>query len=404
MTQTGTEAKNLRLLAHHDLNGFGNGGEGIALQAARGGRRILYIAHERAPKDFTVIDVTDPTNPSLVVQTELPHGDVRSNSLALVGDLLLVAYQSARPGVIPAGMGIYDVSDPANPNRVSFFDTSGPHSRGTHCLWFVDGRYAHLSTGAADFEPTHPRDDQFHMVVDVSDPAHPNEVGRWWLPGTRKGDVEPPPERHPKIDGGFRVHNANVYPQRADRAYLGYLDAGVIILDISDISHPRMISRVDYHPPLPGFTHTVMPLHDRGLLIVTDEAIREDCSDWPKLTWVLDASHESNPVTISTLPMPPKEDFCMRPGRFGAHNIHENQPLPTSWVSDTVIVGTYFNAGVRVHDISDPYRPEEVAYYIPPVPEGAAGVNINDVYVDENAIVYAVDRTKGGLYILEMEL
>jgi hypothetical protein len=29
---------------------------------------------------------------------------------------------------------------------------------------------------------------------------------------------------------------------------------------------------------------------------------------------------------------------------------------------------------------------------------------INDVYVDENAIVYAVDRHAGGLYILEMNL
>ncbi|MEE8443419.1 MAG: hypothetical protein V3S37_06675 [Dehalococcoidia bacterium] len=404
MTLTGGEIKNLRLLAHNDLSGFGNGGEGIAIQTLPGGRRIMYIAHERAPKDFTVVDVTDVTNPTVIHQTDLPHANIRSNSLALLDDTLLVAYQSNAPGITPVGMGIYDVSDPTNPKTVSFFDTSGPHSRGVHCLWWVDGKYAHLATGASDFEPTHPRDDQFHMIVDVSDPANPREVGRWWLPGTRKGDVEPPPTRHPKTDAGFRLHNANVYPQRPDRAYLGYLDGGVILLDVSDMSHPKMVSRVDYHPPLPGFTHTVVPLFNRGLLVVTDESVTEDCSDWPKLTWVLDASHESNPVPISTLPLPPKEEFCARPGRFGAHNVHENQPVPTSWVSETIVVGSYFNAGVRVHDITDPFRPEEVAYYIPPVPEGAAGVNINDVYVDENAIIYAVDRTKGGLYILEMEL
>ena len=57
---------------------------------------------------------------------------------------------------------------------------------------------------------------------------------------------------------------------------------------------------------------------------------------------------------------------------------------------------------LKIHDISDPFRPEEVAYYVPPVPNGANGVNINDVYVDEKALVYAVDRVKGGLYILEM--
>ena len=98
------------------------------------------------------------------------------------------------------------------------------------------------------------------MIVDMSDPTKPREVGRWWLPGTRQGDAEQPPERHPQFDGGFRVHNVNVYPERPDRAYLGYLDAGVIILDISEVSRPSMVSRVDYHPPFLGFTHTVMPL------------------------------------------------------------------------------------------------------------------------------------------------
>ena len=98
------EARNLTLLAHHDLGGFGNGGEGIALQVTADGLRMLYIAHESAPKDFTGVDVTDPRSPELVVQTDLPHERVRSNSLALVDDLLLVAHQTARPGLEPAGV------------------------------------------------------------------------------------------------------------------------------------------------------------------------------------------------------------------------------------------------------------------------------------------------------------
>jgi hypothetical protein len=397
-----SEAKNLTLLAHHDLGGFGNGGEGIALQATADGRRVLYIAHESAPKDFTGVDVTDPRSPELVVQTELPHERVRSNSLALVDDLLLVAHQTARPGLDPAGVAAYDVSDPANPRRVSFFSTAGEHSRGAHCLWFVDGRYAHVTTGAADFTPTNPKDDQFYMIVDYADPASPIEVGRWWLPGTREGDEAPPPVRHPKLDAGFRLHNGNAYPQRPDRAYLGYLDGGAIILDISDMAHPQQLSRLDYHPPFPGFTHTALPLFERELMVVTDEAVTEDGSDHPKLTWVMDIREETNPVILGTCPMPSFEQFNSRPGRFGSHNIHENQPVPTSWQSETVIVGAYFNAGVRVHDISDPFRPEEIAYYVPSAPAGVEGININDVYVDENGIIYAIDRLAGGLYMLEL--
>jgi hypothetical protein len=41
------------------------------------------------------------------------------------------------------------------------------------------------------------------------------------------------------------------------------------------------------------------------------------------------------------------------------------------------------------------------------VPEEAheeKGININDVYVDENGLVYAIDRFAGGLYILELNV
>ena len=347
------------------------------------------------------MDVTDPANPRVILQTDLPHRGVRSNSLAVVDNILLVAYQVAQPGLSPAGMGIYDISVPEEPRRISFFDTSGPNSRGVHCLWCVDGRYAHLSTGAPDFVPTHPEDDQFYMIVDIGDPTRPSEVGRWWAPGTREGDDAAPPARHPEFDVGFRIHNANVYPQRPDRAYLGYIDAGVIILDISDMSRPKMISRLDYHPPLIGFTHTVVPLFDRDLLVVSEEAAAfEYCEDWPKLVWIIDASEETNLVMLSSLPMD-KEEFCVRPGRYGAHNVHENLPVPTSYVSSSLVYGAFFNAGLRVHDITNPLRPEEVAYFVPPVPEGAPANSVNDVYVDENQLIYAVDRIKGGLYILE---
>jgi hypothetical protein len=150
---TANEIQGLKLLSHHDLSGFGNGGEGLAIQAAKNGRRVLYIAHESAPKDFTAVDVTNPRSPRQIVQTDLARSDIRSNSLALVDDMLMVAYQSAAPGTPNVGVGIYDVSVPEEPTQVSFFDTSGPYSRGAHCLWFVDGKYAHVSTGAADFTP-----------------------------------------------------------------------------------------------------------------------------------------------------------------------------------------------------------------------------------------------------------
>ena len=398
------ELKNMRLISHHDLNGFGNIGEGIHLHRTHDGRRILYMAHESAPKDITGIDVSDLRNPTMLVQTDLEYPHLRSNSLSIVEDIMLVAYQSLEPGQAGTGMGIYDIGNPEKPKRIGFLDTTGPYSRGCHCLWWVDGRYAHLSTGAADFQPRDQKDDQFYMIVDVENPEKPVEAGRWWFPGTRYGDDSPMPKRHPQFDSGHRLHNANVYPERPDRSYAAYMDSGVAILDVADISRPSLVSHINYAPPFPGFTHTVLPLFNRDLMVVTQESVRNGGEDYPKLIWLMDIREETNPVIISTLPMPETKEFFSRPGRFGAHNIYENQPGPTCFFSDTLIFGTFFNAGLRVFDIANPFQPAEVAYFIPEFPEPNAPIGINDVYVDENGIVYVVDRNKGGLYILELTL
>ena len=177
----------MRQLGRHDLGGHGNCGEGIAV-LERGGRRYLYLAHERGPANFSVLDVTDPTAPRLLTQTMLPHRSVRSNSLAVSGELLVVAYQVDRPGERPAGIEVYDLSRPAEPRPVSFLDLSGPRSRGTHWVGFTVGTHAYLSTGTPDSRPTNPLDDQFPVIVDLARPDRPAEVGRWWLPGTQQGD------------------------------------------------------------------------------------------------------------------------------------------------------------------------------------------------------------------------
>ncbi len=397
-------AMNMSLLGRCDLNGFGNGGEGLSLQQTRDGRRFLYIAHESAPKNFTVVEVTDPRLPAVVAQTELPHAEVRSNSLDVVGDLMAVAYQTVRPGMKPAGMELFDVSDPTSPRSIAYVDRSGPYSRGAHCLWFVDGEYVHLTSGAEDFQPRRQTDDQCYQIIDVRNPSKPTEVGRWWLAGTREGDAEPLPETPKARDKGFRAHNTNVYPERPDRAYVGYIGGGVVIVDIGDKSKPTLVSRLHCSPPMWGFTHTVLPLFSRDILIATDEALDMRDAEWPKLTWIVDAAEETNPLIVGSLPIPAGNELFKTPGRAGSHNLHENHPLPTAFRSDSLIFGSYFSGGVRVHDVSNPYAPIEVGYYIPEAPAGsrAGSAQVNDVYVDENRVIYAIDRFKGGLYTLEL--
>jgi hypothetical protein len=397
------ESRYMKIVGHTDLMGRGNGGEGLALHQYPDGRRILFLAHEAAPVCFSLVDVTDVANPRVVTQVETVSPEVRCNSLGLSATTLAVAHQTARIGLPNAGMRVYDVSSPGRPREIAFFDTSGPHSRGVHFVWFVDGAYAFIATGASDFVPNHPNDDQFLMIVDLREPRHPREVGRYWMPGTRLGDSEPAPPRL-KLDSGYRLHSLFTPVERPDRAYAGWIDGGVMVLDIQDRARPKLIARRSWYPPEVGFTHTAHPLLDRGLLVASEEAVRDRCEDWPKRIWMVELGTESDPRPIAPFPAPSNlEELCERGGRFGAHNIHVNRPGPYSRRLTETVVGSFFNGGVRIYSISDPRRPEEIAFLVPAAPAGSAtgAIQINDVYVDEKGWIYADDRSTGGLYILE---
>lgn len=87
--------------------------------------------------------------------------------------------------------------------------------------------------------------------------------------------------------------------------------------------------------------------------------------------------------------------------RIGAHNLHENEPEPGSARLVNTVAATWFSAGLRIYDLADPYRPEEIAAFLPETPPGQRGCRISDVFVDDRGVVYAFDRAQGGMYVLE---
>ena len=71
---------------------------------------------------------------------------------------------------------------------------------------------------------------------------------------------------------------------------------------------------------------------------------------------------------------------------------------------------SYQNAGLRVYNISNPFRPKEVAVCVPPAPnklmdyrpDRPVVVDTTDVYVDKQGLIYTTDMN-AGLTIMEME-
>jgi hypothetical protein len=345
----------------------------------------------------SVLDVRDPARPRVVKQLPVPTSSTHSHKVQIAGDLLVVNHEEAGRGghTVPApsaesadhsaGFQLYDITNPLEPRPISFFETGG---RGVHRTWFVDGTTVYVSARPEGYR------ERIFIIVDVSRPTLPREVGRWWLPGVWQAGGEELPDDWP-MGLRYGMHHGLVL---GDRAYIGCLDAGIAILDIADPSRPSTLGRVEWSHDESRDSHTVLPLPGRGLLVVSEEEVVEDGEGVPHQVRILDVSDERHPREIGRCPRP-VGDFPARGMRFGPHNLHENRP--GSLNSEREIYVTYFNAGLRIYDLADPTAPREVAYYVPETPPGQKAVQINDVFVDTDGLIYISDRAGGGVYILE---
>jgi len=404
-------SRGLKPLGHSDQGGRP---DGLQVMVHRG---YAYIAHPWS-QGFTIVDVREPTRPRTVNYVAAPP-HTWTIHLQTHDDLLLVVHArdlfadaafadertyytrsvgdtvgSSKAQVQrhwSAGMAIYDLKNPEQPRQIGFFPVAGV---GVHRIWYTGGRWAYLSALLDGYT------DYILLIVDLQDPTHPVEAGRYALPGMHAAAGQTPTW---PTDKRYALHHAVVH---GDTAYACWRDGGLTLLDVSHRDAPRLISHRNWSPPFGGGTHSALPLPSRNLLVVADEAVLDHQEDGLKLTWVFDIRDPSNPVSISTLPTPTDDDYVRKGGHFGPHNLHENRP--GSFVSDTLVFATYQNAGIRVFDISNAYQPQEVAFYVPPNPVRMADkrpgrpavIQSADLFVDAQGLVYATDYN-AGLSILE---
>jgi hypothetical protein len=373
------DVRNMRLIGHNDMDGRG---DCMHINVVDG---YAYVAHMGENGIGTsILDVHDPTAPRLVNQLMVPPY-THSHKVQIVGDILLANYeQYGRGGKGVTGLKVFDISRREQPREIGFLPMTG---KGVHRMTYWEPPYATMSGSDEDWT------DQFFMAVDLSDPTSPEIVGRWWLPGMHRAGGETltaPPGRR------YAMHHAHI---RGGIAYVGWWDAGLVILDVSDITHPSLLSHLPFGDDQSGCTHTALPIPGRDILVVTDESTHDLCQEVPKDVRVVDISDPRNPRVIAKFPRP-EGDYCSR-GRFGPHNLHEHRP--GSLVDPNTIYVTYFNAGVRVYDISDAEHPKEIAGFVPEAPAGRETIQMNDIHVTADGLIYATDRYAGGLYIFELQ-
>lgn len=372
------------------------------------GRWYLYTGHIWH-RGWSVLDVTDPTSPELVGFVDGPANTWTLQVQAADGILMTALEAIGGPDLERAaalwgldphagndeGVLFWDISEPARPRRLGQFHTGGA---GTHRNFFDGTDRAYLAANMAGYAGN------IFVALDVSDPTAPAELSRWHVPGQALEAGDPVVEQH-------YLHGPP-YPV-GDRAYLPYGRAGFVILDISDIARPRPVGTFEIGDfgSIIG-VHSVLPIPERQLVVLTTEAIFEGGMDPMNLVLTIDVSDETKPRPIAPfpIPVPPPElgveDFTELGGRFGPHNIHLPHGLP--WlapVTDRVHL-TFENAGLWAFDISNPRLPKAVDWFIPDAPTERRGLlprtlatQSEDVAVDSRGYVYLSDKNHG-LFIL----
>jgi hypothetical protein len=398
---TGWQASNVKPVAFLNVPGPRTFKLGIK---PHNGRWYLFVADgqggptslDRPDTGFSLVDVTDPAKPRLVTQVYVQRGD---GQLTLDGDLLIAGQQlNLPPADAPDSVthrrsdmaSLFDISDPEHPKKISVWNAEG---WGTHRNGYPGGKYAFMSAWVPGF---HGNDTTILIILDVSDPTKPHEVGRWWRKGHANGET-PGPIR-------YGHHGPALLQPDGKTLTVGYVP-GVTNLDISDPAHPKPIGEILFSP-LPDLgqqaIHTVAPLPN-GHLTVSVEPSAQGCeAESPSFAAVVDNRDFSRPKLVGYYPRPlpppgaPYRTFCQKEGRFGPHNVntefHEAGVEPPS----SRVFMTYFNAGLRVFDVSDPHFPSEIGWFLPRMGAWKDGVRgLEDVLVDTRGYAYLTDGQQG---------
>ena len=355
------------------------------------------------------IDVSNPASPRVVSRfarfARSTSEDVWVGAVstpAFTGDLAAVGIQRCgHAGRTFAGLALFDVTDPARPRLLSRLST-GRRVRGVHELSVVqraDGRVLVLATVPHSWPETARGDVR---IIDATDPRRPRQLATWdfrrngpirarRLLRARRGVDELLAHSAAPFDGGMK-------------AYVSHWDAGEVFLDLADPGRPRYLGRTAYARRAHGNAHSAQFAPGERLFVQNDEVGDFYHLGHERNVWgfqrIFDLSNPRRPVALgrfATEASVPGRDGRIR--RDGFYSVHNNV-----FVGDLEVV-SWYSDGVRLVDLSNPRRPRQVGYFVPPprrdpqrfwvAPNGDRSFPLVWGVVVQDGLAYASDINSG---------
>ena len=452
------QSRNMQLVGHNDLQGRSAYQPEIHRY---GDRHILFIGHHSGEalnsmtgvietNGLSILDVSNPSTPALLAHIPATGPEASGTQhVQLCDGSVLPSGDPDKTYLIRTNgrvsFELFDATDPAAPQFLLTIAETGYSSRPssnrgtreTHKMqWDCETGVGYLNGTVEGWRVT-----RILQAFDLSHPEQPRHIRDFGLDGWQ-----------PAAEGSFPGPNIAGLHQPfvvGNRMYLGYESGRNGVLQILDrdkflegdpeaedpfaptaenLLYPQ-ISRLD----MPSYwgVHTAKPVYDieildygddltfstRDFLIVVSEAgevadLR--CQSGRDVVFMIDITEDDTPIPVSTFQVPEEPgDFCNKGGYFGPHAVHDAfHPR----FDKTLALFSYFNAGIRAVDIRNPFQPVEVGYYIPEPNENSIElcvevggvehcdrvISTNNVNIDDRGYLYAVDRSKAGLHILEL--
>ena len=416
-----SQVKNFEIVGHSYLRGpwVVPGGSGAGVNTLRICGNVAYMAGYN-PTVFgaMIVDISDPAKMQVISFIPANPG-TRSAYLRVDCSKKILALAHSnwpdnpnKPAAgqrVKTGLTLHDVSDPHHPKLLGEFNNTGGATHGME----MDDKYVYL---CGTTEQSKRRNEEL-MILDYADPKAPKVVATWHVTGQHQGETFSPMNQKSPNGETDQFITCHEIIKDGNRLYMAYRDAGIFILDISDPTKPTEIGNLDYVPPYngdPGVPmgccpggHTAAPVPHAGkllpsLLILTDEHF--SCP--PGFGQVVDISNPKAMMVLSTYQVEGITDqydyatgkFICKPGQQSAH-------LP--WFDPrghgALLYQAWYDQGLRAINVSNPFKPKEVGYYISPdfsIPQ-QVGRHTREAYTDPATnLIYVTDGNGGGVTVL----